>query len=171
MESCDGIIRRESEREHGAAGAAAFIPEEGNMRKRVAIESTARTVGVLLLATLFLSPPAAQADDESTEHEEPAPGPVSEDSDPPPMGAEAVEPGHEPFTPYPADEGSLTWNDYSEAERAALEATQQWAETQSGVDVHNAFSSAVRTTDAQRQAEDARRASGLVGLDRIGVVE
>ncbi len=84
-----------------------------------------------------------------------------------------IEPGpppHDPFTLHPADEGAATWEDLTEDEKAEADRTAEWADTQHGADVHAAFSAAGATTSEMRVQEAARRASGLEGVDTLGVV-
>lgn len=95
--------------------------------------------------------------------------PVTETAEPNPT----IEPGpppHDPFTPYPADEGALTWNDLSAEEQVGAEAMQEWAETANGAAVHNAFAAAAATTSELREVAAAQTASGLVGYEALGVV-
>ena len=99
-----------------------------------------------------------------------APEPVTEQPDPTPGEAQPAPPEHNPFEMYPADDGALTWDDLSEDERAAAEAAQEWAETQHGAEVHNAFSAAVATTSQMRRQTQAEQVSGLEGVDTLGVV-
>ena len=84
-----------------------------------------------------------------------------------------IEPGpaaRDPFAPYPADEGALTWDDLTEAEQAGAEAMQEWAETANGETVHNAFAAAAATTSELQAIEAAQTASGLDGIETLGVV-
>lgn len=99
-----------------------------------------------------------------------APEPITEIADPPPTDVQPAPPEHEPGTMYPADEGAWTWDDLNEKERAQIERAQDWAENQNGYDVHNAFSAAVATTSNLRRVEQAQIASGLDGIETLGVV-
>lgn len=97
--------------------------------------------------------------------------PVTETAEPNP----SIEPGagappHDPFTLYPADEGAVTWGDMTPEEQAGTEAMQEWAETKNGAEVHGAFAAAVGTTNNMRQLEAAQAASGLDGIETLGVV-
>lgn len=71
---------------------------------------------------------------------------------------------------YPADEGARTWDDLNLEEQAQVELAQDWAENQNGYDVQNAFSAAVATTSNLRLVEQAQQATGLDGIETLGVV-
>jgi hypothetical protein len=77
---------------------------------------------------------------------------------------------HVPGTMYLADEGALEWADMSPRERETTDAIREWAETRNGGAVHDAFSAAVATTTALRLVEQAQDASGLDGVETLGVI-
>ncbi|MBZ0234382.1 MAG: hypothetical protein K8M05_18780 [Deltaproteobacteria bacterium] len=79
-------------------------------------------------------------------------------------------PIRDPFTLYDADPGAVEWEDMSEEERANTNRTLDWAETQHGADVHNAFAAASSTTNQLRLIEDAQNTSNLDGIESLGVV-
>lgn len=95
--------------------------------------------------------------------------PITEPAEPNPT----IEPGpapHDPFTLHPADEGALTWDDLTEDEQAGAAAMQEWAETANGAAVHNSFAAAAATTSELREVQVAQAASGLEGIETLGVV-
>jgi hypothetical protein len=132
------------------------------------------SIGVGLLAALAMTRGASGdsgQDDWTNEPaaEDGAPEPVTEEADPPSGDAVAVPDEHVPGTMYPADEGALQWEDLSADEQAASDVAQEWAETQNGADVQNAFAAAVATTSQIRRVEQAQELSGLDGADTLGV--
>jgi hypothetical protein len=92
--------------------------------------------------------------------EVPDPVPEQQPSRPPPN----------PFELAPADERAWQWEDLTDRERATMDRAQEWAETQNGADVHNAFSAAVATTSNLRRTEQAAQAAGVPDLGSLGVV-
>ena len=141
------------------------------MRKRiVSIAFSAVVLATVLAAYLLVRSTtrarAQVADDPLVEGDV---EPVTDPAEPNPT----IEPGppqHDPFTPYPADEGALTWDDLTEDEKVGAEAIQEWAETANGEAVHNAFAAAAATTSDLREVEAAQTASGLDGIETLGVV-
>ena len=83
---------------------------------------------------------------------------------------EATLPVRDPFTLHDADPGAVAWEDMSEEERANTDRAMEWAETQHGADVHNAFAAASATTNQLRLIEDAQNTSNLDGIESLGAV-
>ena len=125
---------------------------------------TSVLAGLLLALTMSRG---AQGDASSSE--EPwAEEPATEVPDPVPDQPPTIQPN--PFELAPADEGAWQWEDLNEKERAALERAQEWAETQNGAEVHNAYSTAVATTSNIRRTQQAADAAGVPDLASLGVV-
>jgi hypothetical protein len=80
---------------------------------------------------------------------------------------DADAPFHPPFTQYPEDPGALQFDDLPPAEQ---ERTMRMAErTDYGPDVHGAWSAVARSAAADAAARRAAYASGINGIDEIGV--
>ena len=71
--------------------------------------------------------------------------------------------------PHPSDTGAAEWDDLSPDEQLRAAARLQWAEEQTGEAVHDAYAAATATTSAQRILLEAQRASGLEGIETLGV--
>lgn len=74
-----------------------------------------------------------------------------------------------PFTPYPASPRALTFEELPPELRAEVEASQEWAEADSGYDVHEAYRRATAFGVRQARARSAERDVGLVGAATLGV--
>jgi hypothetical protein len=126
-------------------------------------KATSGVIAALAIAALAVTTVLAQ-DDGASDAE-----PVTEEAEPNPT-VEPAPPEADPFALSPADEGAVTWDDMTPEDRAGVEAIQDWAENGNGAAVHNAFAAAVATTDGIREVEAAQTASGLGGIELIGVV-
>lgn len=130
------------------------------------------TVAVLLgISIAFVGAPDAEPDpdDAIAGFVDGAPEPVTETPDPPPDDIEPGPPEHEHGTMYPSDDGAWEYEDLNEREQAHAERAQEWAETANGTEVHNAFSAAAATTTTLRLVDEAQQASGLEGIETLGV--
>lgn len=81
----------------------------------------------------------------------------------------AVDLAPDPASLHPADEGALEWEAMSPGERDDVTRARAWAEHDSAA-VHDAFGSAVAWTDELRGFAEAQGASGLEGIETLGVV-
>ncbi len=132
-------------------------------RRNVWTLSTSLFAGLAL--ALFMSRGAAG---DSGTDEPWAEEPATEVPDPVPDQPPTVQPN--PFELAPADEGAWRWEDLTDREKRDAEELQEWAETQNGADVHNAFSAAVATTSEIRRTQQAAQAAGVPDLASLGVV-
>jgi hypothetical protein len=127
-------------------------------RRTISIGISALVIGGLAVTTVLAQ------DDGASDAE-----PVTEEAEPNPT-VEPAPPEVDPFALSPADEGAVTWDDMTPEDRAGVEAIQDWAENGNGAATHNAFAAAVATTDGIREVEAAQTASGLDGIETLGVV-
>lgn len=74
-----------------------------------------------------------------------------------------------PFTPYASDPGAYTFEDLSADERADFDASAEWAETDSGDEVHQAYKRATAWGVAHARAKAAEGSVGLEGVESLGV--
>lgn len=76
---------------------------------------------------------------------------------------------YDSFTLHPADDGAQRWHDLSPVEQVDVTRTAEWAE-ENAADVHAAFAASVGRTDELRDLQEAQSASGLEGVETLGVV-
>jgi len=133
-------------------------------KRRNAWSLLTSVVAGLLLALVMTRGAAGDSGADEPWAEEPA----TEVPDPVPPGPPTAQPN--PFELAPADEGAWRWEDLNDREKQRADQMQEWAETQNGADVHNAFSAAVATTSEMRRTTQAAQAAGVSDLGTLGVV-
>lgn len=115
-----------------------------------------------LLVIHFTSRGEVHAQEQGSEEQE---GPPVDEAG---VEAEPAEPIH-PFQRYQADDGALSYQDLSESDKARSDKIQEWAEADSGYQVHQEWAAGTAWAREHARLVIAERTAGLEGSGEVGV--